>query len=195
MLVVRPVRCRSFIPLAVLVLGLSGCGTQIAGHPEPAAGFGQPDESAAPVTSNTNPVPPTIPQPRGINLDPCSLLTPEDLAAVGEPAGPPRPDDPTPGICAHGLRFEQNAAAAGFDVPFTEVAARQPGGTATAIEGHSTWLYCEKREVYQTCAAATAVREDRTLVTLLSLHGATAADTAEALHGLTSAALSKLPPG
>ncbi|QGK72082.1 DUF3558 domain-containing protein [Allosaccharopolyspora coralli] len=182
--------------MAAVALGLSGCGTQIAGHPEPAAGFGAPDETAASATSNASPVPPpTIPQPRGTDIDPCVLFAPEDLTAVGEPVGPPRPDDPGPGICTHGLRFEQNAAAAGFGVPFAEAAARQPGGTATAIEGHSTWLYCEKREVYQTCAATTAVREDSTLVTLLSLHGASAADTAEALHGLTGAALRKLPPG
>ena len=80
-------------------------------------------------------------------------------------------------------------------MPFREAAARQPEGTATDIQGHSTWLYCERQDAHQTCAAVVAVREDRSLLTLLTLHDATAADTAEALHTLTGAALAKLPPG
>ncbi|GAA0524179.1 hypothetical protein GCM10011581_44900 [Saccharopolyspora subtropica] len=136
-----------------------------------------------------------IPIPRTIaGIDPCNLLTPADLALVGGPVGPPHPDNPIAGSCAHLLGSgPENTAAAGFYEPFEKAANRQPRGVQVDVEGHSAWLYCELVSGYQTCTAATAIHQDHSMLTMLSMQGASAADTSDQLFQLTRAALGKLP--
>ena len=187
------------LALCVLIGGsaLSGCSTDVAGRPIPAAGFLEHPESEAPQTRSAIAQPPRIPAPRG-DTDACGLLSPEDLSPVGGVAGPPHPGSPVPGACAHllggGPDGPDNTAAAGFHDPFPAIAQRQPRGVEVDVRGYSSWLYCESVTGYQTCTAATAIRSDRSLLTMLSLKDASAADTAERLFGLTTAALQKLPP-
>ncbi|TDD05761.1 DUF3558 domain-containing protein [Saccharopolyspora terrae] len=182
------------LALCVLIGGsaLSGCSTAVVGSPIPAAGFQEHPET--PQTRSAIAQPPRIPAPRG-EVDPCTLLSPDDLVPVGGVAGPPRPGNPVPGACAHLLGgHPDNTAAAGFHEPFTSIARRQPRGVEVDVRGYSSWLYCEPVTGYQTCTAATAIRSDRSLLTMLSLKDASAADTADRLFGLTTAALGKLPP-
>ncbi|WP_249124495.1 DUF3558 domain-containing protein [Saccharopolyspora erythraea] len=193
----RAARCSKLRTLAVVTaLGLpamGACANPIQGDPIPAAGFygDDPQPPTAPRASE-----PQIPQPRRVDgLDPCTLFAPEDFARVGGAVGPPRPGTPLPSTCSHALGGgPEDAVGAGFHLPYAEVVTRQPAGAPVAVDGHSTWLYCELVDVHQTCTASTAISQDRTLLTLLSKQGATAADTADQLFALTTSALRRLPP-
>ena len=183
-------RPRALVPL--LALALTGCGSGISGHPIPAAGFqDSPTRSSTAVVAE-----PRIPQQRSTaGTDPCALLQPDALTPLGGPVGPPHRDDPVPGACAQLLGgAPEDTAAVGFYAPYEAVARKQPRGVAVAVEGHSSWLFCEPITGHQTCTAATAIAPDRTLLTMLSLRGASAADTAAKLFGLTRTALNSLPP-
>ncbi|WP_237710548.1 DUF3558 family protein [Saccharopolyspora spinosa] len=188
-------RCAFMLPM-LLLCTVAGCASKIPGEPIPAAGFHEnhPAEPAQP--RSTDAVQAHIAIPRNFDgIDPCTLLTPADLAVVGGPVGPPHPDNPIAGTCSQLLTSgRENTAAAGFYEPYEVVSRRQPRGVQLNIEGHSAWLYCELVNSHQTCTAATAIRSDRTLLTMLSMQGAAAADTADQLGKLTAAALHKLPP-
>ncbi|MFC7342268.1 DUF3558 family protein [Saccharopolyspora griseoalba] len=184
------VRFRALLPM--LALALTGCGPGIAGEPIPAAGFQDEPRSTTRAPADE----PQIPRPRdAARADPCALLQPEALAALGGPVGRPHRGDPVPGACAQRLgSAPEDTAAAGFYAPYEAVVDRQPRGVAVAVEGHSSWLYCEEITEHQTCTAATAIAPDRTLLTMLSLRGASAADTSDPLFRLTRTALGALPP-
>ncbi|WP_406692412.1 DUF3558 domain-containing protein [Saccharopolyspora sp. ID03-671] len=187
-------RLPRLLVLCVLIGGpaLTGCASDVAGTPIPAAGFH--DQPEATQTRSAIATPPSIPGPRG-EVDPCTLLAPADLVPVGGAVGPPHPGNPVPGACAHLLGgHPDNTAAAGFHEPYPVLAKRQPRGVEVDVLGYSSWLYCEPVTGYQTCTAATAIRSDRSLLTMLSLKDASAADTADRLFGLTTTALRKLPP-
>ena len=181
------------MPTALLVAlelasALSGCSAPIPGQPVPAAGFQDVEQTTSPTAEVR------IPRPRRTDVDPCTLLAPQDLALVGGAVGPPRPGNPTPQTCSQPLGgAPEDAAAAGYHLPYADAVARQSRGVPVDIEGHSSWLYCELIDTHQTCTAATAVRQDRTLVTMLSKQGASAADTSDQLFRLTTAALGRLP--
>ncbi|RKT82929.1 Protein of unknown function [Saccharopolyspora antimicrobica] len=174
-------RCALMVPMMLL---FTACAEPVTGEPVPAAGFrDEPTTSASTPTAS----PPEI--------DPCALLAPEDLAPFGGPAGHPHPDQPFPGACTHPLtNGPANAAAAGFYDPVAAVTERQPGGAAVDVEGRPAWLYCELVDAHQTCTAATSLGPDRSLLTMLTLRDASAADTADHLFGLTTAALRRLSP-
>ncbi|MGW5649061.1 DUF3558 family protein [Saccharopolyspora sp. NPDC003752] len=187
-------RCAFLLPM-LLLFAATACAAQVSGEPVPAAGFYDattppPQPPSAAVTQVR------IATPRNIEgIDACGLLTPVDLAEVGGPVGPPHANNPIAGACAHLLASgPENTAAAGFYEPFDAAFRRQPRGVPSDIEGHTSLLYCELVSNHQTCTAATAIRSDRTLLTMLSMQGASAADTADQLFRLTAAALHKLPP-
>ncbi|MEV0701526.1 DUF3558 domain-containing protein [Saccharopolyspora sp. NPDC050389] len=187
-------RCVFLLPM-LLLCAATGCAEQVSGEPIPAAGFR--DNTAQPTQPRSTAITQVrIATPRSIEgIDMCGLLTPADLAEVGGPVGPPHADNPIAGACAHLLASgPENTAAAGFYEPFNVALSRQPRGVPGDIEGHSAWLYCELVSNHQTCTAATAIRADRTLLTMLSMQGASAADTSDQLFRLTAAALHKLPP-
>lgn len=172
-------RCALMVPMLLL---FAACAEPVTGEPVPAAGFrDEPTTSASEPTGS----------PRG--TDPCALLAPEDLAPFGGPAGSPHLDQPVPGTCTHPLTSD-NAAAAGFYDPVEAVSGRQPGGVPVEIEGRPAWLYCELVGAHQTCTAATSLGPDRSLLTMLTLRDASAADTSDHLFRLTTAALHRLPP-
>ncbi|MER6990795.1 DUF3558 family protein [Saccharopolyspora hirsuta] len=185
MTVVR--RCALMAPMLLLCTA-TACSPPVPGEPVPAAGFrDEPTTSSAGQTNVTSPR-------DAAGIDPCTLLTPQDLAALGGPVGPPHPDQPVPGACSHALTSgPENAAAAGFYDPLRVVAERQPRGVAVEVEGRSAWLYCELVDAHQTCTAATELGPDRSLLTMLTLRDASAADTTDHLFGLTTAALHRLP--
>lgn len=167
----------------LLLCAVTACSTPVPGEPVPAVGFQEPPTRATAVGQHSLPA----------SVDPCTLLTPEDLVALGGTAGPPRPDQPMPGVCSYPLTSAPaNAAAVGLYHPLEVVAARQPGGVAVEVEGRSAWLYCELVDGHQTCTATTALAPDRSLLTMLTVEGASAADTTDHLFGLTTAALHRL---
>lgn len=128
-----------------------------------------------------------------VGIDPCTLLTPADLADVGGSTGPPRSGTPIAQACSFPVGpGPEDTAGAGFHVSWAEAIRRQPGGVRTEIDGYPSWLYCELVEAHRICTAVTAIREDQSLLTLLSRQGASAADTADALYRITGSALSKL---
>ncbi|MHA6798762.1 DUF3558 domain-containing protein [Bounagaea algeriensis] len=186
---------------AVLLLG---CAAQIPGRPIPAAGFTDPPQETPGPAAPGAATPVQIPRPLRAAGDPCALLDPHDLEPVGGLHGSPHPGNPFPDTCTFPLGTPgdgegrggaaRNTAAAGFHRPYAEAAREQPDGVATSVRGYSSWLYCEVVQGFQTCTATTAVTEERSLVTMLSLRDAAAADTTARLHGLTEAALQRLRP-
>lgn len=186
------------MPFAVVLL--TACTEPVSGRPAPATTLQSPAtdrEDAGNISPRTSipPDEPRIPRARSIaGVDPCSLLAPPELAAVGGAIGPPHRDEPLPGSCTNIVGGgPEDSVGAGFHVPYREAVAQQPRGVPVAVDGHSAWLYCEIVEEYQTCTAVTAIREDASLLTLLSKHNTSAADTTDMLFGLTRTALSKLP--
>lgn len=171
-------RCALMAPMLLL---FTACAPPVPGEPVPAAGFRDEPTTTGERTE------------RG--TDPCALLAPEDLAALGGLAGPPHVDQPVAGACTHPLTSgPDNAAAAGFYDPVEAVAERQPRGVAVDVEGRPAWLYCELVDAHQTCTAATSLGPHHSLLTMLSLRDTSAADTTDHLFGLTTAALHRLPP-
>lgn len=186
------IRFRRCLAALVLLPTLAGCSTLVTGRPVPAAGF-------APSTSDRQdpPVPDdTQPAPRAIaDTDPCALLAPRDLEPVGGAEGPPHPDNPLPGTCTRMLAAGPgNSAGAGFHEPLDVAREHQPAGTPVQLAGYPAWLYCDEVDGFQTCSATTGITAEHSLLTLLSVRDASAADTSGLLHGLTEAALRKLPP-
>ncbi|MHA6802742.1 DUF3558 family protein [Salinifilum ghardaiensis] len=192
-------RLRFALPCGAAAL-LLGCAAQVPGEPIPAAGFTDPPPQDTPGAAR----PVQIPRPLRTAGDPCALLGPRDLEPVGGLRGRPHPGNPFPETCTFPLGAPgngggradraRNTAAAGFHRSYEKTARQQPEGVRTAVRGYSSWLYCEVVRGFQTCTATTAVTEERSLVTMLSLRGAAAADTTARLHGLTEAALKRLRP-
>jgi uncharacterized protein DUF3558 len=176
----------------MLLCAVTGCAAPVPGEPIPAAGF----RENTPQPRSTVAAQVRIPVPRNSDgIDSCGLLTPADLAVVGGPVGPPHPGNPIAGACAQLLASgSENTAAAGFYDSYEAAVSRQPRGVPVDVEGYSAWLYCELVDTHQTCTATTAIQSDRTLLTMLSVQGASAADTSDQLFQLTTAALHKLPP-
>lgn len=178
----------------------TACTEPVSGRPAPATTLQPPAtdrEDAGNVSPRTSlPVgEPRIPRTRSIaGVDPCSLLAPPELAAVGGAIGPPHRDEPLPGSCTSIIGGgPEDSVGAGFHVPYQEAVPQQPRGVPVDVDGHSAWLYCEILDEYQTCTAVTAIRDDASLLTLLSKHNTSAADATDMLYGLTRAALRKLP--
>lgn len=189
-MIVTFARCCASALTAGLLWALTGCTTAIPGEPVPAAGFHDPPEQWSSSEA-------AVPVPRATDgFDPCQLLTQQELAVAGGGTGVSHPDNPLPGVCSFPLAGELgNTAAVGFHEAYESAPQRQPRGVRTEVEGHSVWLYCEVVETYQTCTATTAIRRDRSLLTMLSVRNASAADVSDMLFHLTKAALHKLPPG
>lgn len=187
--------CLLALPMCLAVLTASGCAQPISGQAQPVPGFRQTEARPQPQRTSATSDQPRIPAPRKVaGVDPCGLLTPQDLGSVGGAIGPPHPNNPLAGTCSHLVGGgPEDSAGAGFHVAYQQAVAKQPRGVAVDVEGHSAWLYCEVVEAYQTCTATTAVRADQSLLVLLSKRDRSAADTADALFRLTRAALRKLP--
>lgn len=185
------------MPFAVALT--SACTEPVGGEPVPATTLRSSPSSGAEHPSPRAPAPapevPSIPSTRSIaGVDPCGLLAPQELEPVGGALGPPHRDEPLLGSCTNLVGGgPEDSAGAGFHVPYQQAMDQQPRGAPVAVDGHSAWLYCEVVEEYQTCTAVTAIREDASLLTMLSKRDTSAADAADMLFGLTSAALSKLP--
>lgn len=204
------------LPLVVVTL-LSACATYVPGEPVPAVGFDdRPSDAAASPSPGRSPndspndgADDTAQRAADQPLDtdrvrPCDLFSPADLEPLGGPHGQPHPGNPTPHSCTFALPAPDGAAAhsdagrdtaaVGYHRPFAEAAQAQPDGVRTGVRGRASWLYCEVVDGFQTCTATTAVGSDRSLLTMVSLRATSAADAAERLHQLTTAALDKLPP-
>lgn len=186
------IRLRRCLATLVLLPVLAGCTTLVTGRPVPAAGFAPstPEHQGRPEPDNEQPGPRAI-----AGTDPCALLLPQDLGPVGGAEGPAHPDNPIPGACTRMLAAGPgNSAGAGFHEPLDAAREHQPEGTQVQVAGYPAWLYCDEVAGFQTCTATTGIAPEHSLLTLLSVRGASAADTSGMLHGLTGAALAKLPP-
>lgn len=182
-----PSKCVLATVLAtVLAAVLAGCGEQVAGAPRGAAGFGPPDTAA--------PAPPQG-QPRRLDgVDVCALLTPADLAPLGGAEGQPRRDVLLPESCAFPLAgAPQDVVAVAFYKPLEQARTQRPEGALVETDGLATWLACQADQGYQTCAAAVAVRPDRTLLTMLSRRDVSVDAVRDRLETITRVVLARLP--
>ncbi|WP_073489735.1 hypothetical protein [Streptoalloteichus hindustanus] len=198
---------RLVLPLVFAVVALSGCGREVSGDPTAAAGFrpGEATGSARPTPPGTGgtqggtqggPQGSRAPAPKNVDgVDPCALLQPADLGAVGGARGEPRRGEPVPDGCFRLLAggAADDSAAVGFFKPLDQVKAEQPGGRDFVTEGYPTWFRCKVDSGYQTCTAAVAVRPDRTLLTALSKRDTPVDTVRDALNALTVVALHRLP--
>lgn len=180
-------------------VALAGCGREVSGDPTAAAGFRPGEASGGPRPTTAVSGAPQVSRasaPRGVDgVDPCGLLQPADLGALGGAKGEPRRGEPVPDGCFYSLGggAAHDSVAVGFFKPLDQVKAEQPGGREFDTEGYPTWFRCRVDNGYQTCTAAVGVRPDRTLLTVLSKRDTSADTVRDALNAVTVAALHRLP--
>jgi hypothetical protein len=172
-----------------LAVVLSACGTPTSGEPVPAAGF-EPEPTTA--TSST-----TARTKKLDGVEMCSLVKAEDLTTLGGLSTEPKPrPDVLPESCAFPLGgAADELALVGLFKPYDQVREQQPTGHAETAAGYRTWVRCAVADGYQTCTAAVAVRDDRTVVVGLTRRDSSERQVLGALQKLTETVLNRLPPG
>jgi hypothetical protein len=179
--------------LSVLALLLSaGCSYSVNGTAVPRLG-------AAPSTSaSSGSDAPRIARARTVvGVEPCGLLTADDLKAIGpfkkEPA---RKDDLIPESCQYVLddgSFAGRTVVAALYQKYEQVRSRQEKGREQLVEGHSTWVLCELSGGSMACTATLAVNPNRSVLVAMTQPGGVEEQMLAAMQPLLKAALSRLP--
>ncbi|GLZ34971.1 hypothetical protein Lesp02_71580 [Lentzea sp. NBRC 105346] len=162
---------------------LSGCAYSIQGDAVP-----------GPLpSSSTDPEAPKIPSTRKVaDVDPCTLLSKDDLKSLGAPkADPQRQDQRIPQSC----QFSMNGGTvvAAIYLPYAETKKKQSLGREVFVEKYSTWLTCTQQGPDMVCTAVVAVQPEKSLLVALALQGASEDKVTATLTPLASAALARLP--
>ncbi|MEU4739749.1 DUF3558 family protein [Actinosynnema sp. NPDC023658] len=181
--------------VTVLALVLSaGCSYSVNGDALPEAGV-------APTTSTSTSgsgSAPKIAKPRTVvGVEPCSLLSADDLKPIGpykkEPA---RKDDVIQESCQYvlddGSKTGRTVVVALYQ-KYEQVQARQSKGREVVVEGHSTWTMCELSGSEMACTATLAVNANRTVLVGMAQPGGVPEQMLAAMQPLLKAALGRLP--
>ncbi|GAA1335372.1 hypothetical protein GCM10009660_14680 [Catellatospora bangladeshensis] len=179
------------------VLTLTGCSYTINGDALPESGF-TPATTAAPATATTTPAgdgAPKIAKQRSVaGVDPCKLLTADDLKPVGaltrEPA---RKDDVIQESCQY--VFDGASVVTALYQKYEHVRQRQPKGREAVVEGHSSWVSCDLDGNAMVCTTTTAVNPNRSILVAMTLNGGKAEQMFATLQPLIKASLNRLPQG
>ncbi|GAA1283048.1 DUF3558 family protein [Saccharothrix xinjiangensis] len=176
--------------LAVLVLLLPGCSYSINGTAVPGAG--------EPSSASDAPGAPRVARPRTVvGVEPCGLLTEDDLRSIGpfkkEPA---RKDDLIQESCQYVLddgSFAGRTVVAALYQKYQDVRSRQPKGHEVVVEGHSAWAFCEVSGGSMACTATLAVNANRSVLVAMTQPGGDAGQMLSVMQPLLKAALNRLP--
>ncbi len=166
--------------LLVALLMVAGCSYRIQGDPVPA------------------PLPPgpAVPTPRKTaGIDPCGLLTENDLKPLGTLKGKPTPknDPKVPNSCLFQLNENAYLATAVPYRSFDESKERQKDGKEVFTTKHATWLSCGEEQGDMVCTATIAVSRTESLLVGLGIKGGTEAKVRSSLEVLSLQALRRLP--
>ena len=179
--------------LAVLVLLLSGgCSYSVNGTAVPGTG----ETASAP--GSTAPGTPRIARPRTVvGVEPCGLLTADDLRSIGafkkEPA---RKDDLIQESCQYVLddgSFAGRTVVAALYQKYQDVRSRQAKGREVVVDGHSAWVFCEISGGSMACTATLAVNANRSVLVAMTQPGGVEEQMLSVMQPLLKAALNRLP--
>lgn len=183
--------------MVLALLTAAGCSYTINGTALPAAGV--TTATTTPTTTETPaPEAPRIARPRTVvGVEPCGLLTADDLKPIGpltkEPA---RKDDVIQESCQYvlddGTPGGRTVVAALYQ-KYEQVRSRQGKGREVVVEGHSTWVYCELSGGAMACTATMAVNANRSVLVAMTQAGGVEERMLAAMQPLLKAALSRLP--
>lgn len=174
---------------------LTGCSYSVNGAPLPESGS---TPSSAPVTSAAD-SPPKIGRQRSVaGVDPCSLLSADDLKDIGPlKKAPARKDDKIQESCQYVL---DDGTPAGRTVvtalyqKYEHVRARQDKGREDLVEGHSAWVLCDLSGNEMACTATVAVNANRSVLVAMAQPGGVAERMLGVMRPLIRASLNRLPP-
>ncbi len=182
---------RTWLVVALTALALTGCSYTVNGDPLPEAGV-------TPVTTTTTgsspDAPPKIAKQRSVSgVDPCKLLTADDLKPVGtltrEPA---RRDDQIQESCQY--VFEGASVVTALYQKYEHVRQRQASGREVVVDGHSSWVACNLDGNAMVCTTTTAVNPNRSILVAMTLNGGKPDQMVATLQPLIKVALNRLPP-
>ncbi|MEU4802778.1 DUF3558 family protein [Actinosynnema sp. NPDC023587] len=184
---------RTWVVPALAALVLSGCSYTINGDPLPEAGVTPASASTTPSAASDGV--PKIGEQRSVaGVDPCKLLSADDLKPVGaltrEPA---RRDDQIQESCQ--FVFDGASVVTALYQKYEHVRQRQPKGREVLVEGHSSWVSCEQDGNAMVCTTTTAVNPNRSILVAMTLVGGKGEQMVATLQPLVKAALNRLPPG
>lgn len=159
---------------------VSGCSYRIQGDPV-----------SAPL-----PPGPAVATPRKTAaVDPCGLLTENDLKSLGTLKSKPKlQNDPkVPNSCLFQLNENAFAATAVPYRSFDESKERQKTGREVSTGKHATWLSCGQQDQDMVCTATIAVTRTESLLVGLGVRGETETKVSNSLQSLSQQALKRLP--
>ncbi|MEU5690391.1 DUF3558 domain-containing protein [Actinosynnema sp. NPDC020468] len=190
-------RIRTWLAVASTAAVLSGCAYSVNGTALPEAG---PLPTVAPVTSSSaDPgAAPRIAKQRTVaGVDPCGLLTADDLKPIGKlRKEPARKDDVIQESCQYVL---DDGTSSGRSVvtalyqQYEQVRARQTKGREEVVDGHSAWLFCDLSGNEQACTATVAVNKNRSVLVAMTQQGGVADQVLASMQPLVKAALARMP--
>ncbi|CAL9611402.1 hypothetical protein SUDANB95_05605 [Actinosynnema sp. ALI-1.44] len=185
---------RTLLLVALSAFVLSGCSYTINGDALPEAGF-TPSSTPSTTASGAAGGPPKIAKQRSVaGVDPCKLLTGDDLKPVGSLVkDPARKDDLIQESCQYVL--PDGSVVAALYQKYEHVRDRQPKGREVVVEGHSSWVLCERDGNATVCTTTTAVNPNRSVLVAMSLNGGKEDQMVAVLQPMIKAAVNRLPAG
>lgn len=177
--------------VALSALLLTGCSYTINGDPLPASDA--TPASAPTTTSTTSDGSPKIAKQRSVaGVDPCGLLTVDDLKPVGAlTAQPTRRDDQIQESCQY--LFDGASVVTALYQKYEHVRQRQAKGREVVVDGHSSWVACDLDGNAMVCTTTTAVNPNRSILVAMTLNGGKAEQMTAMLQSLIKVALNRLP--
>ena len=187
---------RSAPALALALIVTAGCSYTVNGDALPQVDT--TTSAAGTTTSAGGGGAPRIARPRTVvGVEPCSLLSADDLKAIGplkkEPA---RKDDVIQESCQYvlddGTPAGRTVVAALYQ-KYEQVRQRQERGHEVVVEGHSTWVYCDLSGQEMTCTATLAVNANRSILVAMAQPGGVDEQMIATMQPLLRAGLNRLP--
>lgn len=169
---------RRSLPLLLVLLAVTGCAYRIQGEPVAA-----PPPPLAIETSR-----------KTAGVDPCKLVTENDLKPLGSLQFVPAPRVEMPNSCLFTLKENVYVLVVAPYRSFEESRRIQTKGREVQTGKHSTWLSCGKQETEMVCTATIAVTNKESLMVAIGMGGGVTETKAQAaLEPLSREALERMP--
>ncbi|KOV82165.1 lipoprotein [Nocardia sp. NRRL S-836] len=165
--------------LLVAVFLVAGCSYRVQGEP----------------VAEPLPPGPAVPTPRKTaNIDPCSLVSENDLKPIGTPKYKPAPQsDKIPNSCLFVMNENVQVMVAVPYRSFDESKNRQTKGSEVQTLKHATWLSCGQESDNMVCTATIATSRTESLLVAINKKGATETQATKLLEPVAQVALKRLP--
>ncbi|XVV05241.1 DUF3558 family protein [Actinosynnema sp. CA-248983] len=185
---------RTLLLVALSALVLSACSYTINGDALPEAGF-TPSSTPPSTASGSAGGAPKIAKQRSVaGADPCKLLSADDVKPVGSlTKEPARKDDVIQESCEYTV--PDGSVVAALYQKYEHVRDRQPKGREVIVDGHSSWVLCDRDGNATVCTTTTAVNPNRTVLVAMSLKGGKEDQMLAVLQAMVKAAVNRLPAG